>query len=1636
MMKIVGMDPPQLGPAAAASGPLASPSGSWLASFVIPPWFAKTSANLALQHSNRLVKYFALNALYICFMKLAAVLAELDKLSDSSAADTAVAESRVADDEDAQAAAAVSVDTVDGRAVRNELLSAIRKRLPDLQILLALLPALRPTAAQPEDDAAPNASLAYQRLLSILASYQRFAPDLFIESRYDFGKLLPETAAALEQFSPAVQYQLCRVLQAAPVSSWVKGGNGEALRGLVQLYCHTPHDAVRVALERLLVGVLLGTQLFEHHPTEALLWVHALRRADSSAVNAFFERCVAEGNATVYRYLDQAAELMQNLRDETDPADAWRSFVLGRAWAVFSPFALCAWEMLQKQTGDEVQQYVAGVVASMRTTLEPSKWLFEPLLTDKAHAALWKIIFCGKDLSIGGGFNAAVEQQCIESDAKAGRDIILRASRLSALEAEHALFQAARLLANDRKRDSAFIGRLWQALLARLRRTATRQRFQTVAAAVFLHPHFADTDALVEQGGELVFAMTELALAGLLPTSLADALRVAVAKRATAPDASSQSLGLAAVWTSLLTQSERASLVNALLSRLISATTGGDGATQQVLACLLHLLSSEEGADIALSASQLSTSTVSRLLTYFEESPHEAVTRAVSALYAWRPRVVVSASSGRPEDSVAAAAPQLVAGCLAHPSSERLVLLGAFLLAGGDAARGALVDCKSSAMSGVPAADQLALLAVAAWSASGGGRPQGAADVAALKQCASLKELVNAAFRSASRQWCTDVADAAAVDKSLAKRVRAAVAAHNAEALALPPWGAVLLSPAWRHTDDEGDVLDADTLLKNSAPSSFTAMDALETTATPTAWLAFLLTAGAALVPQGDDYTELDALLRLQARALAWDGVHDVLADEATQQLCTLARTAMRSLDGGRAPSSSLCDWCAAVGRLFSVLRGRGRVRTSLAAWLLEQPVARFYLAASCPLREPLAILLSALVASEGHEKWATPFHAAAVLRAYHGTTDAADRHLLKALIYWDTRPRESSLPKGGFSMLHVGIQTDDDASTETPAALYEPSLRDAVPEAPSTDLDLARSALLQSVRPLRMTRAILAFDPSGESPEHSRAAYDADFFIPLTMQVLLGARPGVSHDSNLRRFVECNWAGMLVVSLSSVQPRVRKGACAALAALRYALLYSRVREASQLIVLLDAVKNALELDAETKTVPAIPFVVAYFVAQALPVMLKPDHPMYPLINRFLLQRPVLDLDDIPMFYSLFYDSGDQFRTSRLWVTRTLLHGLKDARDWRLYRRRHVVDVLTTLHDSGNADAPMRRLVLACVERALELPAAGADLVRRAGMLAWLTNLCALPSNSTGKDASAASSKASLASLIVIARAMRTAARFLAGQSAPAIASLCAAAVAALVRVIDGVGGVAHAHRPLAALLFAEAAQSVEFIARRFLWRKPVDEAQLACIMDKWAAVGRWRLPETFTWDEDALLARPTAAAAARELLLCANSAVLAIAMSSPALLSERSLSFAASLVLGGAHTAMAGDFGEWVVSGACAPTATVKPTAALLATLFGAVTQAVLAPGDAQPRAVFRLLCGALVIGQRAGLRVENAPFEAPLALISKSTKGSEIKGVMAAEMMTCVVRALCFKPVLQRAMKEKAATPSKRRKTINGDA
>lgn len=78
-------------------------------------------------------------------------------------------------------------------------------------------------------------------------------------------------------------------------------------------------------------------------------------------------------------------------------------------------------------------------------------------------------------------------------------------------------------------------------------------------------------------------------------------------------------------------------------------------------------------------------------------------------------------------------------------------------------------------------------------------------------------------------------------------------------------------------------------------------------------------------------------------------------------------------------------------------------------------------------------------------------------------------------------------------------------------------------------------------------------------------------------------------------------------------------------------------------------------------------FVASFLFKRSFLNFLFPEHPFYLMMNNFLLQRPALDIRDLPLFYSMFNSSTMQVRGELYPITWNTWQSFASVRKRRLY---------------------------------------------------------------------------------------------------------------------------------------------------------------------------------------------------------------------------------------------------------------------------------------------------------------------------------------------------------------------------------
>ncbi|KNE62504.1 hypothetical protein AMAG_07715 [Allomyces macrogynus ATCC 38327] len=194
---------------------------------------------------------------------------------------------------------------------------------------------------------------------------------------------------------------------------------------------------------------------------------------------------------------------------------------------------------------------------------------------------------------------------------------------------------------------------------------------------------------------------------------------------------------------------------------------------------------------------------------------------------------------------------------------------------------------------------------------------------------------------------------------------------------------------------------------------------------------------------------------------------------------------------------------------------------------------------------------------------------------------------------------------------------------------------------------------------------------------------YDPRFFVPLTLKYL---EQGNTID--IRLLLERNLIGLAVSSLASVVPDVRRAALLVLDEFYALIEMAKIPGKMSVTLVMDLLKNHI-MDRSATNPTRLPAVIAVFLAMALDVLDQPESEIFEPVHQYLLARPLLNAESIPLFRDLMFRTTKE----RQWLLQLLAAGLRAGDDVVIYRHRHVWDTLMTLADAASTPSYHQRLM-------------------------------------------------------------------------------------------------------------------------------------------------------------------------------------------------------------------------------------------------------------------------------------------------------------------------------------------------------
>ena len=429
---------------------------------------------------------------------------------------------------------------------------------------------------------------------------------------------------------------------------------------------------------------------------------------------------------------------------------------------------------------------------------------------------------------------------------------------------------------------------------------------------------------------------------------------------------------------------------------------------------------------------------------------------------------------------------------------------------------------------------------------------------------------------------------------------------------------------------------------------------------------------------------------RDSARTVAWT---HTLRSVVHRAPASLAEPLLEAIVHHRATDTDAMRLALAIVRACT-LRG------SVAERLLHALVARtdvVQAATHTPaFRRPCVALLVRLVQ---RDSLATPTTLARLVYMYHGTTDPCDAAL------------------GAVLARH----TRDGAW----AAAW------------SAD----KQAVPTSLQPDSLLAALVSLQPM--------APYDPWFVLNLVGGAMLERELQDAHLTGLEwlAILRTGALGIVATCLSTHRAALRLYAMRVLGKAYASLQPTTFREKELVLLVLERLRDALPPPPPTSVsgtydhVPWLPSMTTQLAALALRLVAMPHATLFPDVCRYLLQRPRLDVLDVPMLYQSLHSTRDTWAAQRAWILRFLQEALqahahvahtqhprgtsRARTEWSMFKRRHVWDLVLGMYGAvvsseAATDHRFAQQLEDIMLTAAAIPHVAQDLVTRRGLLGWI----------------------------------------------------------------------------------------------------------------------------------------------------------------------------------------------------------------------------------------------------------------------------------------------------------------------------
>ncbi|KAJ3866171.1 ribosome 60S biogenesis N-terminal-domain-containing protein [Lentinula novae-zelandiae] len=254
--------------------------------------------------------------------------------------------------------------------------------------------------------------------------------------------------------------------------------------------------------------------------------------------------------------------------------------------------------------------------------------------------------------------------------------------------------------------------------------------------------------------------------------------------------------------------------------------------------------------------------------------------------------------------------------------------------------------------------------------------------------------------------------------------------------------------------------------------------------------------------------------------------------------------------------------------------------------------------------------------------------------------------------------------------------------------------------------------------------------DENWEERLEDSEIYDPVFLLLLFAHVLVEDAPKTT--PAWVELFRTNIVGLAIRALSAKDDSLRELASTQIAVLWKCLEHAEMLEKPHVFHILSLLRDALR-PAHERAPERLSSYTSLLLVHALRGVFYSSNFVYPITARFLLQRPTLDLGDVPMLYGMLYSSAeDHGKKDRAWIVRMLADGMQSSVDWRVFKRRHTWDLLASAFQSEEKERAFRRSVLEVLANLTCITEATMSLLLKSNLLSWVEMQLLTPQEDEG----------------------------------------------------------------------------------------------------------------------------------------------------------------------------------------------------------------------------------------------------------------------------------------------------------------